>query len=55
MWPNIVITQAGDNGDTFLEKDILHFGGNHRIKVVNLLHCPWNLAVIIMAGIITRP
>jgi hypothetical protein len=42
------LTQAGYNGDTFLEKYILHFHCEHTVEVGNLLQCSWYFAVIIV-------
>jgi hypothetical protein len=42
------LTQAGYNGDTFLEKDIFHCRREHAIQAENLVRRSWNFVVIIV-------
>jgi hypothetical protein len=43
------LTQAGYNGDTFLEKDIFHCRRKHGVQARNFVKRSWNFVVIIMA------
>jgi len=49
------LTQARYNGNTFPDKDILHLRRNHGVGVINLLHSPGNLPIIVVTCKVNLP